>query len=531
MRKYFAFGLILLGIIISVPGFSNAQSAEKIERFESVISIAKENSVTITETITYDFGSAQRHGIYRNIPVEYKEGSDTYNLAFDHISTQDEHDKKVTTDVSSSNGNKVLKIGDADKTITGKHVYKITYKLWPIITSVDGKARLLLDVNGNGWQVPTSVATAKVTLEDGASLQDSKCFTGVVESTEQRCVITENGTAFYTQGLAAGENMTLTATLPDNYVDSYLVANKMRPLTKDDFIMFGVVALGVAAGAAALGVYGTRRLRIRNRRKRQTIVPEYEAPLGLVPAEIGLLQDDVSSTKELTATLIDLGVRGYIKITQDSPKKWYKKAEYSLTKLRAYNDVCDFEKPLLEELFKNGDTIALKDIDAASMAAVVAAMHAKLKERLQAKNYYAKVADEPNVLEKMLDGGAISDTGAEAWAKVEGFREYLGVVEKDRLDFTDAPEKTPERFSALLPYAVALGVEKEWAKQFEGIDIAPATNGWYSGGATPYFAAAALTSDLSSGFASAVASNSTVDTSSGGGSSGGGFGGGGGGSW
>lgn len=123
--------------------------------------------------------------------------------------------------------------------------------------------------------------------------------------------------------------------------------------------------------------------------------------------------------------------------------------------------------------------------------------------------------------------GTLTEEGAKQWALVDGFKLYLSVVEKDRLKFSDAPDKTPERFNALLPYAIALGVEKEWAKQFEGIDLTESTT-WYSGNLAA-FSAVALASDLGSSFATTVSSNSSVSSS--GGSSGGGFGGGGGGSW
>jgi len=78
-----------------------------------------------------------------------------------------------------------------------------------------------------------------------------------------------------------------------------------------------------------------------------------------------------------------------------------------------------------------------------------------------------------------------------------------------------------------LPYAIALGVEKQWSKQFAGIDLTSSTN-WYNGNVAT-FSAVALASDLGGIFASTISSNSSVSSS--GGSSGGGFGGGGGGSW
>lgn len=52
-----------------------------------------------------------------------------------------------------------------------------------------------------------------------------------------------------------------------------------------------------------------------------------------------------------------------------------------------------------------------------------------------------------------------------------GLKMYLQIAEKDRLDFHNAPEKNPEIFEKLLPYAMVLGVEKALAKEFKGIYI------------------------------------------------------------
>ena len=53
--------------------------------------------------------------------------------------------------------------------------------------------------------------------------------------------------------------------------------------------------------------------------------------------------------------------------------------------------------------------------------------------------------------------------------QIEGFRQYLGVAEEDRLECLNPPDKTPELFERFLPYAVALDVENAWAKRFAGV--------------------------------------------------------------
>ena len=51
-----------------------------------------------------------------------------------------------------------------------------------------------------------------------------------------------------------------------------------------------------------------------------------------------------------------------------------------------------------------------------------------------------------------VEGRAVMD-------RIEGFRQYLGVAEEDRLNALNPPDKTPELFERFLPYALALDVE------------------------------------------------------------------------
>jgi hypothetical protein len=126
--------------------------------------------------------------------------------------------------------------------------------------------------------------------------------------------------------------------------------------------------------------------------------------------------------------------------------------------------------------------------------------------------------------------------------QIEGFADYLSVAEKDRMNFLNPPERTPELFERYIPYALALGVEQAWSEQFSDVLArAGATDAkgsysprWYSG---PSFEGNVgdFASSLGGGFTGAISSASSAPGSSsgsgGGGSSGGGGGGGGGGGW
>lgn len=134
--------------------------------------------------------------------------------------------------------------------------------------------------------------------------------------------------------------------------------------------------------------------------------------------------------------------------------------------------------------------------------------------------------------------------GRKIMDQLDGLRLYLQTAEADRLN-TGAPEITMDRFEALLPYAVALDVEKPWAHAFEAAlrrahpeDTDPMRHyqpGWYGGGgwSSRNFdsAMASTVGSVSGAFAAAMPASSGSSGFSGGGGSGGGGGGGGGGGW
>lgn len=134
--------------------------------------------------------------------------------------------------------------------------------------------------------------------------------------------------------------------------------------------------------------------------------------------------------------------------------------------------------------------------------------------------------------------------GRKIMDEIEGFKMYMETAEENRLNMNEEPELNPTRFEEILPYAIALGVEKPWSERFqrEFIDVQPASSGtpyqsnWYAGSG---FSSGNLGKNISAtvaGVSSAMIASQPVSSSSsgfssGGGSSGGGGGGGGGGGW
>lgn len=132
--------------------------------------------------------------------------------------------------------------------------------------------------------------------------------------------------------------------------------------------------------------------------------------------------------------------------------------------------------------------------------------------------------------------------GAKTRAEIEGFRMYMGTVEKERLAILHPPQMTPELFEKFLPFALALDVEHSWSEHFASVAAAAADDAtrnyqpaWYHGSRWNRFGSGGFASNLASSLSTAAASAASPPGSSsglgGGGFSGGGGGGGGGRGW
>lgn len=135
--------------------------------------------------------------------------------------------------------------------------------------------------------------------------------------------------------------------------------------------------------------------------------------------------------------------------------------------------------------------------------------------------------------------GAPTPLGRRLMDGIEGLRLYLTVAERDRMNMQGAPQMSPQHFETLLPYAVALGVEKPWSRTFEtwlatAAGAAAAQQpGWYVGDLSRGFSRIGSFSSSMAGTIASTLPQPQSSSSSGfsGGSSGGGGGGGGGGGW
>lgn len=351
-------------IIVSRP----VQAADwSITKFSTDIVVKTDASIDVVETINTDF-SVAKHGIFRTIPVTYQTtngGSSTIPITITGV-TQDGRDAKYTEDISGPN--MVLKIGDANRTITGAHEYKITYVAKAAVNFFTDHDELYWNATGNDWEVPLANVTAAIHLPGTVAVKDITlaCYTGAAGSTASNCTKTyANNAATYT----AQDFLTIVAGWPTGIVVKPSDYDAIRSSTVSNT---AVSFLGLSSGWWALNViipiltlvflFYWWNTHGRDPKGRGTIIAQYEPPTDLRPAEMDVVLHETFRKAAIPATIIDLAVRGYLKITEQEETHVFGLSHtksYSLTKLKEYQDdatLRDYEKYLLDGIFTEAPT-------------------------------------------------------------------------------------------------------------------------------------------------------------------------------
>ena len=590
MRNRLLLGcLAALWAISLSPISAHADEGWVINSFHSQITIDPTSTITVTEDIQVDFGGQSKHGIFRTIPVRYRydQSHDRYYM-LEVISVTDGQ-IRIPYTTYDQGANRVIKIGDPNRLVTGGNTYVISYTLRGVMNSFPDHDELYWNVDGDQWPVPKKVVSAAVVLP-GSVFKGAACYEGPTGSREA-CHYgntQQSATFSSTRALASGEQMSIVTGLTKGAVNVLppLLEPRQRSFPQDAFDInpdtVGVSLLIVLAGLALMArfwwlhgrdrEYLTQYYLTNDPREhaaplfeREPVVVEFEPPQNLRPAELGLILDESADTKDVTATLVDLAVRGALTITEVPGKR-----DWTLAwKPNQVSNLLAFERTLLDGLFTGREQVKLSDLKGTFRPALQSAESQMYADAMSRKFFTTR----PDYLRGGrivlgvvlviaggwlafwlgtsfgwgLVGAAIAllglvlvltfrmmsvrtAAGRDLMQHTLGFRLYMNTAEKYRQQFAEKAEI----FTLLLPYAIVFGCVTRWAKAFEGIDTSR-TNSWYVGNQP--FQAALIASNLEAmngSISTAIASTPASSGSSGfggGGFSGGGGGGGGGGSW
>jgi hypothetical protein len=569
--------LVLALAVLALVAFGAPASADEgwiIRRFASDITIQPSGSLHIVETIDVDFGGLEKRGIFRAIPVRY-EWDEAHIRVFELAvgSVTDGNGRAIPYDLNEGGANIVIKIGDPDVFVSGPKTYRITYDVIGAMNAFPDHDELFWNVNGGNWPVPTATVTATVRVPSG--LQNTTCFQGPSGSIDPcRATTTTSGAEFATtRSLNSGEELTIVAALAKGVVSepAPILEESARPIERyfeAQPVTLALALMALLGGLAAL--YWRWHTVGRDVRERETVVPEYEPPDKLRPAQLGVIVDETADKKDVTATIVDLAVRGHLTITEEGGGLFGKKDWTLRATGKEPADLLLYERVIWNGLFKDRDEVKVSELREKFVVSLRAAEKSLYTDAAKSKWFTAR-PDEVRqgyaglavlaivagagitwLLGATLGAGLIgiavalvgvvalplarvmpakTAAGGELLRRTLGFRHYMEVAEKERQRFAERENI----FSEYLPYAIVFGCVERWAKAFKDIDTSAQTASWYTG-STP-FSATAMSSSLqgfSSNLGSAIASTPGSKGGSGfsgGGGAGGGGGGGGGGSW
>ena len=584
--------LVMLVLLMAGTIPVTADEGWSIDAFDVAITIQSDTTMTVRETLQVDFNSQQHHGIFRDIPVLYEwdqRHNRVYDLDVDSVT--DVSGRSWSYKVLDNGVYKEIKIGDPNQTLSGRQSYVIAYTVKGALNGFADHDELYWNVTGNQWAVPIKEASTTVTTPAGGLIW-THCFQGETGSREtcRESSTAGQGEFVATRVLDAGQQLTVVVGMKKGVAGDVAPILRAKPRTFLEYFSVEPLTVGSALLLLLLGVVWLGRMvwrrgrdmeyatayystkdpteRVRPMFRPEAIVPEYRPPDNLRPAQLGLIVDEVADTKDLTATIVDMAVRGYlvIKGVKDNKHDWELVPAKDDTR-----DLLPYEEKILHGLFDGsksgtrlstlkgtfsgtlhaaerllyGDSVRLKwfttdpqstRVRWALLGALVVAVGVGITWALGALAGWGLLG-----IAVILIGGAMivvnrwmprrTGLGTDLFRKTLGFRLYMTRAEKERQAFAEKAEI----FTQYLPYAIVFGCVHRWAKAFEGIDTSVAVSTWYQG-AGPFYPAVFASSleGFSSTLSTTIAQTPAGSGGSGGGGggfSGGGGGGGGGGAW
>jgi len=562
--------LALLVLSLPLSGLAD----ERILSFHSEIRVMTSGMIEVTETITVRAeGNRIRRGIYRDFPTEYFDKlGNQYSVAFEPLAVLRNNRPEAFHTKSLRNGVRTY-FGSADRYIEhGEHTYTFRYQASRMLGFFEDHDELYWNVTGFDWMFPIDKSSATVVLEFDAPLAGitHEAYTGPFggKGRDFRSRLESSRRVIFetSRSLSPVNGLTIVVGWPKGFVTAPTTLDRFVWLLKDNRNL-----LALFIGYLLMLAYYIPAWRARGKDPEEgVIVTRYEPPQGYSPASLRYIQQMYYDDKVMTAAVVNLAVKGYLEIQERDDSHWLKKKKPS----QAMMDLAAGEKELYNGLFKDGEKVELDDENHEVLGEARSAHRKSLKADYN-KQYFRtnmslnipaiiivfisslialNIGRGPGVL--VIAGIVLSVLtigffavimrrptmrGRKLLDEMLGFKDFLEIAEKDELNLRNPPEKTPQLFEALLPFALALGVDQQWSERFASVlaEIRNRDGGayqprWYHGD----WNSANLTrttSQLSSGLHSAIRSSVSPPGSSsgggGGGFSGGGGGGGGGGGW
>jgi uncharacterized protein (TIGR04222 family) len=588
VRSLFVAAVLL--VLLAVPAW--AQSAQEvIHDYTMEIQILPDGDLGITETIDYDFGSERHHGIFRTIPTRFYR-DEVYDRVYriEDVSVTASEGAPSDTQISQEGTSTVIRIGDSDVEISGRHTYAIVYRVEGALNAFADHDELYWNAIGDEWAVP--IERAEVTVHAPLDLRRVTCFQGYAGATESCRAKQKGETAMFSTGrtLQPSEGLSIVVAIPKGAVP------EPKPILDERWSAeraFSLNAGTMTAAAALLAVLGGALFRMWSREGRDRhflgspidqvmgttsgedeTVPlgegDFEAPVefappeGVRPGQIGTLFDERANVIDVTATIVDLAGRGFLLIQEIPRHGLFSKADWTVIRLEKDEaKLLTYEKKLLDGLFRDGNEVKVSELKT-TFAERLHGVEESLYEDAMREKWFRARPDHVRTrwagrgvlltvvgagltfvlarwthwglvgIPVILAGVALALMArwmpartAKGTAMLRRIRGFRRVIATAETHMSRWAEEE-NVFTRYLPYAIVFGLTRKWAKAFEDLGLQPDTSSWYVG---PHPFTALAFADSIDGFAVTTGGTlaSTPAASGSTGFGGGGFSGGGGG--
>jgi hypothetical protein len=630
MTALAALGLMLGFAVAQVQAAASAQAAggERILTFAADYNLAPDGSMGVTETLVWQFGPGEHHGIKRNITVRQGVSSPPgkyrlYEMTDLAVSSPTGANSEVY--VSELGADEVIRIGSPTQPFQGEQqqTYVLKYRLAHVANGFPDHAELYWNVTGGRFDIP--VDSVKVSVHGPAAVTNALCFKGADRSAAP-CAASAGQIATYSAtGLGPREQVTIVASFPasaitdtapdlrdgDTGFSGAEPGSSVSPSVAKALSLVGYGG-GLAFPVLAAALMGTLVWKRGRDEQYAGLTPgltpvegapgpvtygqegpvavQFAPPKGVRPGLVGTIIDEEANTIDVSATVVDLAVRGYLTIEEVESGGLFKRADWQLTKLvppAQAEPLLPYEETLFAGIFAESNPVLLSGLKnkfhttlttaQSQMYAEVTRMGWFRKSPEKARRGWTalgmlvmgaglasgwflgiqssqidQVGGVTFVIPSgivlavglLLAGGIIyllgkrmaakTAAGSAVLAQSLGFKQYLVTAEARQIRF----EEAQDIFSRYLPFAIVFGVADRWAGTFSEVaEAATAAGqsigmpGWYifaGGGGFGNFGGIASGMDSFSTMASGTFT-STPGSSGGSGFGGGGFSGGGGG--
>ncbi len=579
---------LLFGFLLASLTTVSAVAQERITAFNTLVEVEKSGALVITETISVVAeGDQIKRGIFRELPRYYKFMGVTLENDYEFISVKRNNIAENRAIIKQDNAVN-LRIGHPSYFLeNGGHTYEIKYRIPEQVrrhrddsNGVD-RDEVYWNATGTYWDFPIGVASATLIFPEGSEVIDTSGYTGRFGSRDKNYTVDVSGNRvkFITsQQLGVREGLSVSASIKPGII---------APMSEDrkqelNWIRNGGVTLLGLGGLTLFLYYISMWRRVGRDPIKPPVFPRYEPPTGYSAAAVHHIHfKGFRKMDALTATLMSLSMKDVLDIHAAKKKT-------TLQSMLANRDTAGLhrdERKLLDLLFGDKDKKIVIDGKSDKTFFRAVTSFTRHINDFYSRDYHranagwgvlgivlsliivAVVMSQPVAKSGPIFLGLIlgivalnivflillrapTKKGAQISSEIDGFKLYLETAEEKRINTANPigqkpPLMTVKLYEKFLPYAVALGVEKPWTKQFEDTlpEVAKTYEPSYArgplieSGGNPFKASTVLAAAMTAGVAAAApvsqssSSGGFSSGSSGGGSSGGGGGGGGGGGW